>query len=73
MIWLLFLIIVLIGGGFWGWPLLAGMLGASTVTDKSSALASIAQLMRTYDIKPVEVEAAFLAPAATLADACKAQ
>jgi len=68
MIWLLFLIIVLIGGGFWGWPLLAGILGASTVTDKSSALASIAQLMRTYDIKPVEVEAAFLAPAATLAE-----
>lgn len=68
MIWLLFLIIVLTGGGFWGWPLLAGILGASTVTDKSSALASIAQLMRTYDIKPVEVEAAFLAPAATLAE-----
>lgn len=66
MIWLLALIVifVLIGGGWWGWPLLAGILGASGVTDKVSALESIARLMRSYDITPAEVEAAFHAPAA---------
>lgn len=66
MIWLLLLVIVvLIGGGWWGWPLLAGIFGASSVTDKSSALESIAQLMRNYDITPAEAEAAFRASAAT--------
>ena len=67
MMWLLILIVlfVLIGGGWWGWPLLAGILGASTVTDKSSALESIAQLMRNYDITSAEVDAAFHAPAAS--------
>lgn len=67
MIWLLLLIVivVLVGGGWWGWPLLAGILGASSVADKPSALESIAQLMRNYDITPAEVEAAFHAPAAT--------
>ncbi len=67
MIWLLLVIVivVLIGGGWWGWPLLAGILGASSVTDKPSALESIAQLMRNYDITPAEVEAAFHAPAAS--------
>lgn len=68
MIWLLLLIVifVLIGGAWWGgWPLLAGILGASSVTDKASALASIAQLMRNYNITPAEVEAAFRLPAAS--------
>lgn len=66
MIWLLLLIVivVLLGGGMWGWPLLAGILGASSVTDKPGALESIAQMMRNYDITPAEVEAAFHAPAA---------
>lgn len=65
MIWLLLVVImfVLIGGGWWGWPLLAGMLGASGVKDKASALHSIAQLMRSYDITPAEIEAALHAPA----------
>lgn len=68
MIWLLLLIVifVLIGGAWWGgWPLLAGILGASGVTDKTSALESIAQLMRNYNITPAEVEAAFRLPAAS--------
>jgi hypothetical protein len=66
MIWLLLLIVifVLIGGAWWGgWPLLAGILGASGVTDKAGALESIARLMRNYDITPAEVEAAFHLPA----------
>lgn len=67
MSWLLILVVifVLIGGGWWGWPLLAGIFGASSVTDKAGALQSIAQLMRNYDITPAEVEAAFHAPAAS--------
>ncbi len=69
MIWLLLIVmLVLVGGGWWGWPLLGGILGASSVTDKRSALASIAQLMRTYDITPAEVEAALHAPAAARAE-----
>lgn len=65
MIWLLLLIVfvVLFGGGWLGWPLLAGIFGASSVTDKRSALESIAQLMRNYDITPAEVDAAFNVPA----------
>lgn len=67
MIWLLVLVVVLLlaGGGWLGWPLLAGILGASGVTDKSGALEHIAQLMRDHDITPAEVEAAFHAPAAS--------
>jgi hypothetical protein len=65
MIWFLIVIVLfLIGGGMWGWPLLAGILGASGVKDKPSALHSIARLMRNYDISPAEVEAAYRAPAA---------
>lgn len=66
MIWLLVIIVilVLVGGGLWGWPLAAGILGASSATDKPSALENIARLMRNYDITPAEVEAAFHAPAA---------
>ena len=69
MIWLLVLIVilVLIGGGMWGWPLVAGMLGLTTVKDKTDALDNIAQLMRSYDISPAEVEAAFLVPAVSRA------
>lgn len=52
-------LVVLIGGGIWGWPLLAGILGISSVTDKAGALKSISQLMNTYDITPSEVETAF--------------
>jgi hypothetical protein len=67
MIWLLVLIVIfmLIGGGWWGWLLVAGILGAKSVTDKPGALESIAQLMHSYDITPAEVEAAFHAPAAS--------
>lgn len=64
MIWLLVLIVLvaLIGGGMWGWPLLAGFLGATGVKDKAGALQNIAQLMRNFDISPIEVETAFNAP-----------
>jgi hypothetical protein len=67
MIWLLLVIvaIVLVGGGMWGWPLLAGILGVSSVTDKPGALESIAQLMRKYDISLAEVDTALHAPAAS--------
>jgi hypothetical protein len=63
MIWLLIVLLALIGGGMWGWPLLAGILGASNVRDKPSALENIARLMRNYNITPAEVDAAFRAPA----------
>lgn len=67
MISLLILIIVLlvIGGGIWGWPLVAALLGFSSVTDKPGALQHIKQLMHTYDISPAEVDAAFHAPDST--------
>ncbi len=65
MILLLALIIIflLISGGIWGWPLVAAMLGLSSVTDKPGALKHIKELMNTYDIFPAEVEAEFSAPA----------
>ena len=55
----LIVILLLIGGGIWGWPLLAGILGISSVTDKPGALKNITQLMNTYDITPAEVKTAF--------------
>ena len=58
----LILILLLIGGGVWGWPLVAAALGLSSVSDKPGALKHIKQLMNTYDIAPDEVEAAFHAP-----------
>lgn len=66
MMWLLVLLLIflLIGSGWWGWPLLAGMLGASGVTDKVSALEHIVQLARNYAITPAEIETALHAPAA---------
>jgi hypothetical protein len=61
----LIVILFLIGGGIWGWPLVAGVLGISSVTDKPGALKQITQLMNTYDITPAEVETAFHALAST--------
>ncbi len=60
MMWLLLLVVIfmLMGGLWWGWPLLAGLLGVSAVADKPGALAQIAQLMRNYDISLHEVETA---------------
>ncbi len=64
MIWLLVLIVVIaLTGGVWGWPLMVGLLGATGVKDKPSALENIARLMHDYDITPAEVDAAFNAPA----------
>ncbi|MBE0577123.1 MAG: hypothetical protein IH613_14660 [Desulfuromonadales bacterium] len=70
MIWLLILVVVcvLIGGGWWGWPLVAALLGIGSVNDKPGALVNIAQLMHRHDITPAEVEAAFHNPAATRAE-----
>jgi len=62
----LIIILLLIGGGVWGWPLVVATLGLSSVTDKPGALQHIKQLMNTYDILPAEVEAAFLAPASAV-------
>ena len=58
-------ILLLIGGSIWGWPLMAGILGISGVADKPSALKNITKLMNTYDITLTEVEAAFHAPIPT--------
>jgi hypothetical protein len=65
MIWLLVLIVlcVLIGGSWWGWAAVAGVLSTRRITDKPGALESIAGLMRSYDITLAEVETAFNAPA----------
>ncbi len=65
MMWLLILVVVfvLLGGGAWSWPFMAGILGATGIKDKASALENIARLMRNYDITPAEVEAAFHSPA----------
>ena len=60
----LIVIVALIGGSMWVWPFLAGILGLSSVTDKSGALRHIRQLMVTYEISPGEVETTYLAPAA---------
>jgi len=58
---ILIVILLLIGAGIWGWPLMAGILGMSSVTDKPGALKYITQLMSTYDITSAEVETAYLA------------
>jgi F0F1-type ATP synthase assembly protein I len=68
---ILIVILLLIGGGIWGWPLLAGALGLSAVTDKSGALKQIAQLIKTYDITLDEVENALNTPACIDATATK--
>ncbi|MGB5326528.1 MAG: hypothetical protein WBN40_14065 [Pseudomonadales bacterium] len=59
------LILLLVGGGVWGWPMVAAALGLSSVTDKPAALKHIKQLMTTYDIAPSEVEAVFHTPVST--------
>ncbi len=68
---ILIVIVILIGGGAWLWPILAGVLGLSSVTDKSGALQHIRQLMVTYDISPGEVETTFLDPPTLTAAANK--
>lgn len=65
----LIVLLLLIGGGIWGWPLLAGILGISSVTDKPSALKNITQLMHTYTITPAEINTAFHLSAATHTEA----
>jgi hypothetical protein len=70
---LFIILILLIGGGVWGWPLLAGALGIATVKDKPSAINHIKQLMNTYDITPAEVESAFLTPASESATAARSK
>ena len=67
----LVIIALLIGGGIWGWPLIAGALGLASVTDKPGALKYIAQLMNTYDITPSEVETSFHASASDSAATTK--
>jgi hypothetical protein len=67
----LIVILLLIGGGIWCWPLVAGVLGLSAVTDKSGALKQIAQFMKTYDITLAEVEAELNMPAIMDAAATK--
>ncbi len=59
----LIVVLLLIGGGIWAWPLVIGVLGISSVTDKPGALKNITQLMNTYDITPDEVTTAFHEPA----------
>jgi len=58
------IILVLIGGGLWGWPLLAGALGLSSVTDKDGALRHIVQLANTYGISLGDIASALQASAA---------
>lgn len=60
---ILFIFLLLIGAGVWGWPVVAGALGLASVTDKPGAIKYIIQLMKTFDITPTEVESAFLTPA----------
>lgn len=68
MIWLLLIIVIfmLIGGGLLGWPLVVGILGVSGIADKPGGLERIVQLMRSHDITPAEVAAAYDAPAASV-------
>ena len=59
---LIVVVIVCFVIGIWGWPLLIAVLGLSTVTDKSSALQRIRQLMNDHDISPADVELCFNEP-----------
>ncbi|MCP5268038.1 MAG: DUF2157 domain-containing protein [Zoogloeaceae bacterium] len=63
MLILLVVLLIVIGGGWRGWPLLAALFGVKGVNDKAGALARITELMRTYDISPSDVTAAFHDPA----------
>ena len=58
----LIVLFILIGGGMWLWPILAGILGVTNVTDKAGALRHIGLLMQTYEISPIDVEATFREP-----------
>ena len=69
MLFVLIVILLLIGLGIWGWPLLAGLLGVSAVADKDTALQRIRELMLTYDISTEEVNQALTAPAPLSAEA----
>jgi hypothetical protein len=64
---LLFVLAVLIGGGWWGWPLVAALFGVKGVSDKASALTKISELMHAYDITPAEVAVVFRDPGLTQA------
>lgn len=57
-LWVIIIFLLIVGGGVWAWPLLAGALGFSSVTDKPGAIKNIAQLMRTYNISIAEIEVA---------------
>lgn len=59
---LLVVLLFVIGGLWWGWPLAAALLGVKGVNDKAGALTRIADLMRTYDITPAEVSAVLRDP-----------
>ena len=61
-LFLLVVLLVIIGAGWWGWPLAAALFGVKSVTDKESALAKITQLMNAYDISPAEVAVVFRDP-----------
>ncbi len=61
LVWLIVLLL-LIGGGIWVWPLLAGALGFASVVDKAGALKQITQLTRTYNISVADIEAAIHEP-----------
>ncbi|RTE64639.1 DUF2157 domain-containing protein [Amphritea opalescens] len=54
MLLVLLIIILLLGSAIW-WPLLAGLFGVASVTNKAGAINHIAQLMKTYDIRPDEI------------------
>jgi len=55
----LLIIIVLVAGGMWGWPIVAGFLGLTTATDKAGALKQITQSMHKFDISVSEVNSAY--------------
>lgn len=59
---LLFLLVLFLGGSWWGWPVVAALFGIKSVTDKPSALAKITELMRAHDISPAEVSVAYRDP-----------
>jgi len=67
MSWLFILVIifVLVGAGWWGLPLLAGLFGSKNATDKAGALVNITQLMQRFDISPAEVAQAIVDPPAS--------
>ncbi|WP_417227394.1 hypothetical protein [Amphritea sp.] len=65
---LVFLIIILLLGGAIWWPILAGMLGITNITDKASAVHQITQLIERYDISLNEIDTALQTPANSILD-----